>query len=560
MKPKRKVTAKQKIFGIICILAVPFFVVILLFQVNAVRQVNENLRDTGEEYVDTYQDMMVSEIGMIQKYIEEIISNNSHFQKLAYSKSDTEAYVNLKEVAKELNIMQWSQNAGGGYIIYDQDSSMIREVYLYYSDYKFADKEGFRDYMRQRVESGEWNAPWNVQNINGNNYLLRIFGKQKVYIMGIYDLQILLEGQKTEEGSSLFLADIDGNILAGNEAMGTGNLRIEKEADNLPVKFIYDMPNSGIHTLLYSYSLEMLLIIACMISFFWFGFNRMEKQYLGPFRKLIETMKKVTDGNEEAKMEDDSDIIEFHELTQVFNDMLGEVKTQKMASYESRIEAQNMKIQYYQAQIKPHFLQNCLTNMYALAECKKNEELQKMILAFSRYLQYAARDNAVICSIDDELHNVENYIVLQQMIASCPVDCRIEAEERVRQYGIFPLSILTFAENSIKHRKSKDQEVKIEIKITEWKNEEEDCLEVMILDNGEGFPDQWLARLNKPEENAVEEGEHIGIRNVKRRFQLAYGEKSAFLFSNIPGNGACIQFFFPAIEMEQHKRSQEVLE
>ncbi|MGN1377317.1 MAG: sensor histidine kinase [Dorea sp.] len=551
MKQKKRVTTKRKIIHVIFMVVVPFFVVLLVFNIYSIHKINDNLRETGEEYVNSFQNGMVTELEMIQSYIEEIISNHSAFRKLMYSNGVTEAHINIQEVAEELRIMQWSQNAGGGYIIYDQNSSMFREVYLYYSDYDFADKEGFRDYMRAGIQEKERDTGWNVQIINGKNYLLRIFGKGNVYIMGIYDLQILMEKQDKGEEVFLFLTDEEGKILVGNENKEEDCLRIEKKAENLPVIIFYDMPNSGTRAMFYRYPLTMAVLTLCTVIVFIIGFGKLEEQYLRPFQNLIETMKKITDGNEDAKMQDDSDIIEFHELAAMFDSMLEEIKAQKLESYENRIEVQNTRIQYYQAQIKPHFLQNCLSSMYALAECGKYGELQNMILAFSQYLQSVMQNNSTVCTLEEELHNVENYILLQKLILSRTIICNIEIEEELERKGIPPLSILTFVENSIKYRSSGEQELKIQIKVADWNNEGERYLEVTVLDNGDGFSEEWLEKLNSTEE--VEEEGHIGIQNVKKRFKLKYGEKASFLFFNMAGSGAAIQFFFPVLESCEYK-------
>lgn len=541
METKKRVTTKQKIIQIIFMVVIPFFVVLLVFNFYSVHRINDNLRETGEEYVGSFQNGMTTELDMMQRYVEEIISNHASFRKLMYSNGVTEAHINIQEVAEELRMMQWLQNAGGGYLVYDSKSEMLREVYLYYSKYDYDDKQGFRDYIRTSISKEKRKTGWNVEEINGRNYLLRIFGKGDVYIMGIYDLQMLMEKQEIGEDVFLFLTDANGNILAGHESTDEDSLRIEKKSDDYPVTICYDVPNTGTRVMLYRYPLTMAAVTICTIFIIMLVFGKTEEQYIRPFQSLIDTMKKIADGNEDAKMPDDSDITEFHELTTVFHSMLEEIKAQKMACYENRIEAQNTKIQYYQAQIKPHFIQNCLANMYGLAECGKYEELQNMILTFSRYLQCVMRNNSRTCALGEELQNVENYIRLQQQVLSQPIVYDMEIEKGLEQEEILPLSILTFVENSVKYRKQDDNEIKIEIKIHGWDDEEERYLEVLILDNGMGFSEEWLERLNSEDDI---EG-HIGIQNVKKRFRLSYGEKAAFLFQNMPGSGAMIQLFFP---------------
>lgn len=66
-------------------------------------------------------------------------------------------------------------------------------------------------------------------------------------------------------------------------------------------------------------------------------------------------MDAVKNGNMEAKMNDENVIQEFHILSKAFNEMLDEIKTLKISSYEYQLEMQQAKLQYLQIQIRPHF-------------------------------------------------------------------------------------------------------------------------------------------------------------------------------------------------------------
>lgn len=260
-------------------------------------------------------------------------------------------------------------------------------------------------------------------------------------------------------------------------------------------------------------------------------------------------MKKITAGDSDAKMDEDSNIAEFHDLATAFNSMMEKIKVLKIASYESKLETQRTKIQYYQAQIRPHFFLNCFKNMYALAETGRYQKLQQMVLALSRQFYYIMRDSSVMCTVKSELENVENYIMLQQLVFSSEIQYKIEAGNETEGCGILPLSILTFVENAVKHAQRKDKPLMIQIKLTLWEDEGEELLEVMALDNGKGFPEDALRGLNSGE-NSGRDG-HIGIYNVRQRFHLQFQEKATFIFSNMDGSGACVQFFYPRMKCDE---------
>lgn len=84
------------------------------------------------------------------------------------------------------------------------------------------------------------------------------------------------------------------------------------------------------------------------------------------------------------------------------------------------------------------------------------------------------------------------------------------------QFGIPPMSLLTFVENSFKYEKSGEGSMQILIKARLFLDGEEKFVNITIMDNGEGFPEEVLEILNDPEKRMP--GEHMGINNVEQRF------------------------------------------
>jgi len=110
------------------------------------------------------------------------------------------------------------------------------------------------------------------------------------------------------------------------------------------------------------------------------------------------------------------------------------------------------------------------------------------------------------------------------------------------EFRVPPISVLTFVENSVKHGMSLNKPLNIYIKARLLLSEEGDYVNITISDNGKGFSDEELLKLND-NENA-NSSEHIGILNVKNRFAIIYNNKSTIFFSN-QANGACVEIFIP---------------
>ena len=106
----------------------------------------------------------------------------------------------------------------------------------------------------------------------------------------------------------------------------------------------------------------------------------------------------------------------------------------------------------------------------------------------------------------------------------------MNVEEDMREQMIMPLILQTFVGNSIKHNVNLVDILKVKVDI----RKQEEKIHIVINDNGVGFPDAVLDRINRGE-NISEDGEHIGICNVKERLKLLYSDKGCVHISSRPG-------------------------
>ncbi|MFR2563140.1 MAG: ATP-binding protein [Anaeromassilibacillus sp.] len=137
------------------------------------------------------------------------------------------------------------------------------------------------------------------------------------------------------------------------------------------------------------------------------------------------------------------------------------------------------------------------------------------------------------------MRSVKRYLLLEQMSASCPPVCEIDADERLLDFQVPPMSILTFVENSVKHASLPGEALSIYIKVMELKTEDAQYINISISDNGSGFPKPW-------KNSTVRKNQYTGqpVLNVKHRFALLYQGKSIFSFSNLK-KGSRIELFIP---------------
>ncbi len=107
-----------------------------------------------------------------------------------------------------------------------------------------------------------------------------------------------------------------------------------------------------------------------------------------------------------------------------------------------------------------------------------------------------------------------------------------------------PLIVQTFLENAIKYSASEDGSVTISVNIDFAEYKQEDCIKIIIKDNGNGFPEDCLRMFQNTEKTFPQKkSEHMGIKNIERRMALLYKGKSDIRLSN--SNGAKIEIYLP---------------
>ena len=489
-----------------------------------------------------------------------LVVGDTNFQRLHSEMEPVEAHLCAKQIVDRYQELISTKQIIGGMFLFTEPNGLYREIYG--GAYSYSLKEQMLTYFEQLTQSGSIDrSRWQVLSLDGQAFLYRVLGTNGVYSICAVDLDMLLAPQDSTDPSSgvLLYTGPDGTLLTSVEWAQGANIQIQYTddafyltgagkylavqdySDVAGVWFVYLTPYQNLfHQMdflllfLMSAVLLILLLVCCYI---------LKGLFLKPMDHLVQTMNAIKSGDLDAKMETNYRVMEFQQMSDTFNGMMEEIKSLKISAYEKELELQQAQLQYLQIQIRPHFFLNCLKNLYALAQEQQYDRIQRMILALSDYLRYLFSNNMTFVPLQDELRSVKRYLLLEQMSASCPPVCEIDADERLLDFQVPPMSILTFVENSVKHASLPGEALSIYIKVMELKTEDAQYINISISDNGSGFPPETLEKLNRAEKIEYT-GQHVGILNVKHRFALLYQGKSIFSFSNLK-KGSRIELFIP---------------
>lgn len=193
-------------------------------------------------------------------------------------------------------------------------------------------------------------------------------------------------------------------------------------------------------------------------------------------------------------------------------------------------------------QIRPHFYLNCMKILYGMAEQKQYGQIQEMILSLSDYLRILFKNQNFTVPVNDELQSVEKFVTFQKKCGNIPPLLSVSVDDSVKNFSIPSMSILTFVENTLKYAQMPGKNLKIRISVKQLESDGESVVNITISDNGCGFSEESLNSLNQKivrDNNSCQ----IGIMNIRRRFDILYGDKYEMLFMN--QNGARIEIFIP---------------
>jgi len=103
------------------------------------------------------------------------------------------------------------------------------------------------------------------------------------------------------------------------------------------------------------------------------------------------------------------------------------------------------------SQLNPHFLFNCLNNIYSLA-LTRSPQTPEIILKLSdmmRYVLYESRENFI--PVKKEIEFLTNFIELQKIRLNDKIDIRCDIEGEIPDKKIIPLIFEPFIDNAFKH-------------------------------------------------------------------------------------------------------------
>ncbi len=185
----------------------------------------------------------------------------------------------------------------------------------------------------------------------------------------------------------------------------------------------------------------------------------------------------------------------------------------------SRLDLERLKreramadLQLLQAQIEPHFLYNTLANLRQLIRTDSHRALAMLehLIKYFKLVLPSFRSERL--PLLDEIALVQAYVDLLRERMGRAIQLTVNVAPDVQAITVIPGALLCLAENAVKHGLPEDEKP-LDLHIAAARTD--GGLQLSVKDNGPGLG-----------ANTVIESTGTGLRNLRERLRLCYGENA----------------------------------
>jgi LytS/YehU family sensor histidine kinase len=221
----------------------------------------------------------------------------------------------------------------------------------------------------------------------------------------------------------------------------------------------------------------------------------------------------------------DLNIGKFHEI----------VRQQELDAARLGENLAQLRLQTLRMQINPHFLFNSLNAVSVLVSKNERESAVEMINRMSGFFRHTldgSGDQWV--TLDAELRMVDEYLAIAKVRFGARLRVHQQCDANARLVRIPSMLLQPLVENAVVHGVAEHPGVcELSLRCALGG----DRLTIEVSDDGAGSP--------SPSDPGFKEG--VGLRNVRQRLELVYGEDHSFVFDGAPGRGVRVTIEVPAV-------------
>ncbi|MBB6633465.1 sensor histidine kinase [Cohnella thailandensis] len=255
-----------------------------------------------------------------------------------------------------------------------------------------------------------------------------------------------------------------------------------------------------------------------------------------PIETLSRMMSKVQRGQFDIEEKDYAEIRgrkdEIVQLFRHFRSMVDNLNELIQENYRKQLMLKDTEFKALQAQINPHFLYNTLESINWQAKISKHHTISQMVEALGKLMRQTVDNKSQTRTLAEELEMVHHYITIQKIRFGKRLAYESAPIAEQRQILVPKLMLQPLVENSISYGMERAGTILTIVIAVECID---DMMYIRVSDNGPGMEPELLERIMTGDYES--KGTGIGLKNIRDRMRILYGNFSSFALRSTPGEG-----------------------
>lgn len=494
-----------------------------------------HLRSSIEIYADSVNEKLHS----VERFMYSTMTHNESLEKLNHVQTFLEYQENLKKVQTSFTEFEY-QNETHMTFLLETDATEhfinVSNLYIPYEDYLL-----LKTYLKS-LSSDISDRKWKNITTKNNEYLVKSVhyeGKTIYAVISSEDILKPLNKLNIGNNGKLSLKE-PNNIPSANYLIHAQN-----EKTHLPfdIYVLVDYAEVFRNITLLEVFLSAVPIIITILSIIIILYIR--QWMIKPITRLTERLSQLGDSILPSEFFISEGILEIDKANDKLNKVIFDMQELKIREYHSQLELKKIELNYLKNQIRPHFYLNMLSMIHSMLQTKNYKEIEELTILTSNYLRHLFMANQDFSELKDEVQHIKDYLEIQRIRYGNSIYFSLDYNSDLQNTLVPSLLLQTFIENTIKHGFSFQDLFTILLSIKKVKTEDSDYIQICIEDNGPGFSEEILSKLNQKQSLITEDGHHIGITNTIERLNLLYPNDYSIAFENNEEGGAKILLLIP---------------
>lgn len=494
-----------------------------------------HLRSSIEIYADSVNEKLHS----VERFMYSTITHNESLEKLNHVQTFLDYQEDLKKVQTSFAEFEY-QNETHMTFLLETDSTdhfiNVSNLYIPYEDYLLL-KSNLKS-LRSDISDRKWK---NVTTKNSEYLVKSVHYEGKIIYAVISSEDILKPLKKLNIGNNGKLSLKEPNNIPSENYL----IHAQNEKTHLPfdIYVLVDYAEVFRNITLLEVFLSAVPIIITILSIIIILYIR--QWMIKPITRLTERLSQLGDSIPPSEFFISEGILEIDKANDKLNKVIFDMQELKIREYHSQLELKKIELNYLKNQIRPHFYLNMLSMIHSMLQTKNYKEIEELTILTSNYLRHLFMANQDFSELKDEVQHIRDYLEIQRIRYGNSIYFSLDYNDDLQNTLVPSLLLQTFIENTIKHGFSFQDLFTILLSIKKVKTENSDYIQICIEDNGPGFSEEILSKLNQKQSLITEDGHHIGITNTIERLNLLYPNDYTITFKNNEEGGAKILLLIP---------------